>query len=71
MSSVFAILALGFFLGVRHATDPDHVVITSGTMDAITLSLQTLCQPGDTVLVESPTYFGLLQAIEHLRLKVV
>jgi len=26
MSSVFAILALGFFLGVRHATDPDHVV---------------------------------------------
>ena len=52
-------------------TDPDHVVITSGTMDAITLSLQVLCQPGDTVLVESPTYFGLLQAIEHLRLKVV
>lgn len=52
-------------------TDPDHVVITGGTMDAITLSLQVLCQPGDTVLVESPTYFGLLQAIEHLRLKVV
>ena len=52
-------------------TDPDHVVITSGTMDAITLTLQTLCQPGDTVLVESPTYFGLLQVIEHLRLKVV
>lgn len=26
MSSVFAILALGFFLGVRHATDPDHVI---------------------------------------------
>jgi DNA-binding transcriptional MocR family regulator len=52
-------------------TDPDHVVITSGTMDAITLTLRVLCQPGDTVLVESPTYFGLLQVIEHLRLKVV
>jgi DNA-binding transcriptional MocR family regulator len=52
-------------------TDPDPVVITGGTMDAITLSLQILCQPGDTVLVESPTYFGLLQAIEHSRLKVV
>ena len=51
--------------------DPSHVVITSGTMDAITLSLRTLCKPGDTVLVESPTYFGLLQAIEHLSLKVV
>lgn len=52
-------------------TDAGHVVITGGTMDAITLTLQILCQPGDTVLVESPTYFGLLQAIEHLRLKVV
>lgn len=52
-------------------TDPDHVVVTGGTMDAITLTLQVLCQPGDTVLVESPTYFGLLQAVEHLRLKVV
>ena len=51
--------------------DPDHVVITSGTMDAITLTLQIVCRPGDTVLVESPTYFGLLQAIQHLNLKVV
>jgi DNA-binding transcriptional MocR family regulator len=52
-------------------TDPEHVVITSGAMDAITLSLRVVCQPGDTVLVESPTYFGLLQAIEYLGLKVV
>jgi len=52
-------------------TDSAHVVITGGTMDAITLTLQVLCQPGDTVLVESPTYFGLLQAIEYRRLKVV
>jgi DNA-binding transcriptional MocR family regulator len=51
--------------------DPSHVVVTSGTMDAITLALQVLCKPGDTVLVESPTYFGLLQVIEHLSLKVV
>jgi DNA-binding transcriptional MocR family regulator len=51
--------------------DPSHVVVTGGTMDAVTLSLQVLCRPGDTVLVESPTYFGLLQAIEHLGLKVV
>lgn len=52
-------------------TDPDHVVITNGAMDAITLSLGVLCQPGDSVLLESPTYFGMLQAVEHLRLKVV
>lgn len=52
-------------------TDPSHVVITGGTMDAITLTLQVLCKAGDTVMVESPTYFGLLQVIEHLSLKVV
>lgn len=52
-------------------TDPEHVVITSGTMDAITLALRVTCQPGDIVMVESPTYFGLLQAIEHQQLKVV
>jgi len=52
-------------------TDAAHVVITHGAMDAIMASLQVLCQPGDTVMVESPTYFGLLQAIEHLRLKII
>lgn len=29
MSSVLAIVAIGFFLGMRHATDPDHVVAVS------------------------------------------
>ena len=26
MVSFFSIIALGFFLGMRHATDPDHVI---------------------------------------------
>ena len=26
MTALFAIMLLGFFLGMRHATDPDHVV---------------------------------------------
>lgn len=52
-------------------TDPDEVIITSGAMDAITLALRVLCKPGDTVLVESPTYFGIPQAIEYSGLKVV
>ena len=53
------------------ATNPDDIVITGGTMDAVTLSLGVLCKSGDTILVESPTYFGVLQAVEHLGLKVV
>jgi DNA-binding transcriptional MocR family regulator len=53
------------------AVSEDDVVITNGTMEAITLALGILCKSGDTVLVESPTYFGILQVIEHLRLNVV
>jgi DNA-binding transcriptional MocR family regulator len=52
-------------------TNADEVVITAGTMDAITLALGVICEPGDTVLVESPTYFGILQTIEHLKLKLI
>lgn len=57
--------------GTGAPTDPDDVVITGGTMDAIALSLGVLCKSGDAVLVESPTYFGVLQLAEHLRLKVI
>lgn len=53
------------------AMSPDDVVITSGTMEALTLTLGVLCKPGDTVIVESPTYFGILQVIERLQLKIV
>ena len=49
----------------------DDVVITNGTMEALALSLRVLCEPGDALLVESPTYFGILQLAEHMRLKVV
>jgi DNA-binding transcriptional MocR family regulator len=46
-------------------------VITAGAMEAISLALRTLTSPGDVVLVESPTYHGILQAIAALHLKVL
>ena len=39
---------------------PEDVTITNGAMEAISLSLRAVARPGDTVAVESPTYFGLL-----------
>jgi DNA-binding transcriptional MocR family regulator len=50
---------------------PDDVVTTNGCQDAVNLALQAVCQPGDAVAVESPTYYGLLQAIEGLGLRAV
>ena len=36
-------------------TEARDVVITNGTVEAITLALRSLCRAGDTVLVETPT----------------
>lgn len=49
----------------------EEIVITVGAMEALHLSLRAVTNPGDVVAVESPTYFGILQAIEALGLKVV
>lgn len=49
----------------------EAVVVTNGCMEALNISLRAVTKPGDTVAVESPTYFGILQALENLGLKVV
>ena len=50
---------------------PDEVIVTSGCLEAIMMCLKAVTNYGDTVAVESPTYFGINQAIESLGLKVV
>ena len=50
---------------------PDDVVTTAGALEALTLALRATCSHGDTVAIESPMYYGLLQAIEALGLRVV
>src|SRR5207253_8758618 len=41
---------------------PDNVLITSGSQQALDLLGKVLINPGDRILVESPTYLGALQA---------
>lgn len=50
---------------------PEDIVITSGCMEAIALALSIVTRPGDTVAIESPTYFGLLRSLEALGLKAL
>ncbi|MFQ2476730.1 PLP-dependent aminotransferase family protein [Aeromonas caviae] len=59
------------YAGEGMAVDPQQIIITTGAMEALSLSLQVLTEPGDWVVVESPTFYGALQAIERLKLKVV
>ncbi len=47
------------------------IVTTSGCLEAFTLSLRAVCQPGDTVAIESPMYFGVLQILESLKLRAL
>jgi len=50
---------------------PDDIVVTTGGQEALNLSLRAVTKPGDTVLVESPTYFGLLEILSSQGLKAV
>lgn len=55
--------------GVR--VHPDEIIITNGCMEALIFSLQALCKAGDTVAIESPCYYGMLQAAALLGLNVL
>jgi len=49
--------------------NPDHLVLTNGSMQAVTLTAQALQEnPGDTVLLEEFSYPGTLSAYRNLRL---
>ncbi len=43
---------------------PDELIVTQGVTQALDLLLTQLCKPGDTVLVEEPSYLGLLGLLE-------
>jgi DNA-binding transcriptional MocR family regulator len=52
-------------------TDPDDVLITSGSQQALTLIAAVLIEPGDTVLVEEPSYLAALQCFQMAGARVV
>jgi 2-aminoadipate transaminase len=47
----------------------DHVVVTSGSQQLLYLTTEVLCDPGDIVLVEDPTYFVYLGIIEAMGIR--
>jgi DNA-binding transcriptional MocR family regulator len=50
---------------------PDNIIITNGAQEALVLALGSVTKPGDIVAVESPTYFGIIQALEALNLRAL
>ena len=49
----------------------DDIVTASGTIDAIFNCLMAVTQRGDTIAIESPFYFGILQMARSMGLKVI
>ncbi|MBI3853235.1 MAG: PLP-dependent aminotransferase family protein [Verrucomicrobia bacterium] len=51
------------------ALSPDDLVITCGATEALNLCLRAVAKPGDTIAIETPTFFGILQIIESLGMR--
>ena len=49
----------------------DDIITTPGCISAISHCLMTLTKPGDTIITESPVYFGILQLAKSLGLYVM
>jgi alanine-synthesizing transaminase len=50
--------------------DPEHVILTTGTSEAYGFLFKLLCDPGDEILVPSPSYplSGILLELESVRM---
>ncbi|WP_126651188.1 aminotransferase-like domain-containing protein [Chryseobacterium aureum] len=51
--------------------NPDEIIITDGALQALTIALKSVTKAGDTVAVDSPCVFSVLEVMAHLELKVI
>jgi len=49
----------------------DDIIVTAGAVEAMSLCVKAITQPGDAIAIESPTYFAIFQVMESHGLKVV
>ncbi|MBO9728382.1 MAG: PLP-dependent aminotransferase family protein [Chitinophaga sp.] len=50
---------------------PNEIIVTNGAIEAAVLCLRAVAKAGDTIAIESPTFFGLLLGIESLGMKAL
>ncbi len=61
------------YLSSKYAcgTDNDDVLITSGAQQVMELVTKTVCNPGDVIISESPSFIGSLNSFRALGAKLV
>jgi DNA-binding transcriptional MocR family regulator len=47
-----------------HGLATDEILVTNGCIEAINLCLDAVARPGEIIIVESPTPYGILQSLE-------
>jgi DNA-binding transcriptional MocR family regulator len=64
--------ALGDLMSARGVVcGADEILVTSGSQQALDLLARALIEPGDTVVVEEPTYLGALHVFRTARARLV
>ena len=58
-------------LGLACSISTKDIITTNGCLEAVSLCLRAVANPGDTILVESPVFHCFLQLIEDLNLYVI
>ena len=66
-------ISLAQFLSAQYGATvhPDHLFITAGISQALDLICALHTQPGDTVIVEEPSYFLALRIFADYQLKII
>jgi len=59
------------YLDFPHRDYGSEIIITQGCMNGIELCLRSVARPGDTILLESPTFLCYLQLIEDLNMRAL
>ena len=59
------------YLALGAEVPVEGILITNGAMEALNLCLQAVAPPGSVIAIESPAFYGALQAIERLGLRAV
>ena len=47
----------------------DEIITTCGATEGLYIALKAVTKPGDTVAIETPTYYGILEKLEELQLR--
>ena len=63
-------IALRYMIDGLHVA-ADEIVVTNGALEGLNLCLMAVARPGDTILIESPTFYAALQSIERIGLRAV